>query len=58
MSSISKFKREFLLKNEVGDGLKYIPEDPAQRREFLKTIEFAMELMNNPKRMREFRKEN
>ncbi|MBD3204121.1 tyrosine-type recombinase/integrase [Candidatus Woesearchaeota archaeon] len=42
------------LKQEISAAIKSIPDEPEKRREFLKAIDFAMELMNDPKKRREF----
>jgi ferredoxin-fold anticodon binding domain-containing protein len=45
------------LRNEINENLlNNIPSDPALKKEFLATINYAMKLMNNPKELKKFKK--
>lgn len=44
------------LQKEISEVLPLTPENPQEKQEFFKTINFAMEMMKNPKLMEEFNK--
>jgi len=50
-------KRAETLQQEINDNLlNNMPTDPALRKEFVETINYAMSLLNNPKELKKFNK--